>query len=178
MEKEKQKKYSCRKVRFSDENSALFTIKKINETASLKKKPTRAYLCSKCNSWHLTSKPDLYVLQDENKKLKTEIEKLNKSISDLNNQIKGLNDNKELRLKVKIDEQVKQLKHVNSITMKKLKEERNSNKDFINRISVSVSLLEKCFLKENLECDGQFCTGCWRDLVNQSLKQLKKTKDV
>lgn len=147
----KQKKYTCRKVRFSDENSALFTIKKINETASLKKKPNRAYLCSKCNSWHLTSKPDLYVLQDENKKLKSEIEKLNNSISDLKNEIKFLNDNKELRLKVKTDEQVKQLKHVNNIAMKKLKHERNESKEIINRFFVKQKEIAKKFWEDIFE---------------------------
>jgi predicted RNase H-like nuclease (RuvC/YqgF family) len=168
----------CRKVKFSDENSALFTIKKIEENSTIKKKPNRAYLCEKCNCWHLTSRPDIYVIQNENKELKKKTEELIKTIEELSTLNKQINskEDKETRFKVKKDEQIKQLKHTNSILTKKMSNIYKDKNDLINRLCVATSTLEQCFLPNNLECDGAICQGCWKDLVNKAIKKLKNEK--
>lgn len=45
----------CKKVKFANEEAALFFIKKLKATSSRVKKPVSTYLCENCFSWHLTS---------------------------------------------------------------------------------------------------------------------------
>ena len=45
----------CQKISFENEKEAKKEIRRIAETES-KQKPQRAYECSKCGGWHLTSK--------------------------------------------------------------------------------------------------------------------------
>ena len=32
--------------------------------------------------------------------------------------------------------------------------------------------LQKAFLPENRECDGEYCMGCWKDVVRETLKSM------
>ena len=78
---------NCNKIKYDNEESALFVLKKLNQIKTKKKRPTRAYLCY-CGSWHLTSRPDIKDIQQENSKLKLVISKLKYTISKLKNQIR------------------------------------------------------------------------------------------
>ena len=33
-------------------------------------------------------------------------------------------------------------------------------------------LLQQSFLPENIECDGAYCMGCWKDVVRETLKKM------
>jgi predicted RNase H-like nuclease (RuvC/YqgF family) len=48
----------CIKASFKDEETAMKYIKKLQATSKRDRIPQRAYLCEKCSTWHLTSKPD------------------------------------------------------------------------------------------------------------------------
>jgi hypothetical protein len=48
----------CKKSSFKDQESANKYILKLQATSKRDRIPQRAYLCEKCNTWHLTSKPD------------------------------------------------------------------------------------------------------------------------
>lgn len=88
MNYEAQKDTICKKVRFVDEEAALFYIKKLKKTSKRARKPVNAYLCPKCFSWHLTS-----IESKENKQLidkDREIVNLKKRIDHLNKEIKRL----------------------------------------------------------------------------------------
>ena len=50
----------CTKVKFSDEAQAENYIQKFQQTSKNKVKPIRSYLCKKCLSWHITTKPNKY----------------------------------------------------------------------------------------------------------------------
>jgi len=127
-------KKTCRKVKFTDENSATFTLKKITENSTLNKKPQRAYLCKICSSWHLTSKPDISSLQDELNNLKQENEQLKKKIKD-DNYKKEL----ELKYKIKRDTELKKLKNANFSLAKKLTEQRvKININDVKRVAYKV----------------------------------------
>jgi hypothetical protein len=39
----------------------------------------------------------------------------------------------------------------------------------VNEIMV---LLQQSFLPENIECDGAYCMGCWKDVVRETLKKM------
>lgn len=85
----------CAKVSYSEEKYANLDIKRFSLT-NRKVKPTRAYLCVKCNTWHLTSLPinsnvvkkyynKILVLNSRNKYLEKEIESLKFEIKKLSN---------------------------------------------------------------------------------------------
>ena len=61
----------CKKIGFEDEKSANFTLKKIIEVSKKKILPKRVYKCIRCSKWHLTSKPDIKVLQKQNLELRS-----------------------------------------------------------------------------------------------------------
>jgi tRNA uridine 5-carbamoylmethylation protein Kti12 len=61
----------CKKIGFENEKSAKFTLKKILEVSKKKILPKRAYMCSRCGKWHLTSKRDIKVLEKENLELRS-----------------------------------------------------------------------------------------------------------
>lgn len=121
----------CRKVKFTDENSATFTLKKITENSTLKKKPQRAYLCKVCNSWHLTSKPDVSDLQAQLNTLKQENEQLRKKIEEVS---KGL----EYKYRLKKDEELRKLKNANFSMAKKLTEGHKLNINDVKKVALKV----------------------------------------
>ena len=55
----------CKKTKYSSKEFAEFGIVHIQEKSFKAKVPVRAYLCDRCNCWHLTSKPDYFELQKE-----------------------------------------------------------------------------------------------------------------
>jgi len=65
----------CKKVMYASEQQANADIARIKQKSTRTKLPTRAYQCTKCNLWHLTSLPDykaLYTEQlAENQKIKS-----------------------------------------------------------------------------------------------------------
>lgn len=85
----------CAKVSYSEEKYANLDIKKFSLT-NRKVKPTRSYLCVKCNTWHLTSLPinsnvvkkyynKILIVNSKNKALEKEIESLKVEIKKLSN---------------------------------------------------------------------------------------------
>lgn len=36
-----------------------------------------------------------------------------------------------------------------------------------------IDKLNQAFLPENVECDGAFCMGCWKDIVREAIKMLQ-----
>ena len=47
---------NCVKIKYKSRGEALWVLKKIEENPKKRKKHKGAYLCSRCNGWHLTSK--------------------------------------------------------------------------------------------------------------------------
>lgn len=81
----------CKKVKFINEQTALFYIKKLKDTSVRIKKPVRSYLCEKCLCWHLTSREDRDVLiQKRIENYQLQIREKNKLITELNNKIHEL----------------------------------------------------------------------------------------
>ena len=75
----------CKKVKFADEKSIQFYIKKLRDTSVRIKKPVAGYLCSHCLCWHLTSRTQKDDIQMEKyratiKNQKELIEQLQSSI--------------------------------------------------------------------------------------------------
>jgi len=62
---EEEEKERCKKVSFINEDFALQYIKKLKETSTRTKVPSRAYLCETCLNWHLTSKGEYPVEEKE-----------------------------------------------------------------------------------------------------------------
>lgn len=69
-------KKDCKKTKYRTQADALFALTKLKELSTRKVIPSRCYHCLRCKLWHLTSKPNLYDLIEENKLLKIELEKL------------------------------------------------------------------------------------------------------
>lgn len=150
----KNKFIKCKKVKFNDENSASFTLKKIHQNTTLDKKPIRAYECKICGCWHLTSKPDVFAVESENKMLVEE----NKI---LKQQIEGLqkNENYQIKLDARKDSLVKQLKQQFSMMageMKKIRAEKSRIQNEL--ISLKLSL-EKPQISEKSCTDDTSCNS-------------------
>jgi len=75
---EKQKYIKCKKVSFVDKISAEITLKQIIKNNTSENLPQRAYECNKCGYWHLTTKPDINLLIEENSNLKKKVNELTK----------------------------------------------------------------------------------------------------
>ena len=45
----------------------------------------------------------------------------------------------------------------------------------VNEIMV---LLQQSFLPENIECDGAYCMGCWKDVVRETLKKMANLSPI
>lgn len=80
-------KQYCRKVSFADEKSANDYLQRLSKTSIREVVPQRAYLCEKCNAWHLTSKK--YFFDAKIEELKTEYQKV---IDSLESQLKIAKD--------------------------------------------------------------------------------------
>lgn len=39
-----------------------------------------------------------------------------------------------------------------------------------------IKKLNECFLPHNVECDGSYCTGCWKDVVREAIKMLDSSQ--
>ena len=39
-------------------------------------------------------------------------------------------------------------------------------------------LLQQSFLPENIECDGAYCMGCWKDVVRETLKKMANLSPI
>ncbi len=80
-------KYTCNKVSYSSEVFAKQDIKRFKFIDDGRTKPIRAYLCSKCNTWHITSKINLEAtilsLTIENESLRITVADLQTKIKDL-----------------------------------------------------------------------------------------------
>lgn len=75
----------CIKTSFANEQYALEFIKRLQATSKRATKPTRAYLCTDCLNWHITSKKEIEKDNSERQiaNLKKEIENKNLVIKDL-----------------------------------------------------------------------------------------------
>jgi hypothetical protein len=45
----------------------------------------------------------------------------------------------------------------------------------VNEIMV---YLQKATLPENIECDGAYCMGCWKDVVRETLKKMANLSPI
>lgn len=81
-------KNECGKVSFINEKFANEYIEKLQKTSTRQRKPIRAYLCSQCLTWHLTSKTEFD--EDEIKVLKEKVKQKNILITALNKRINEL----------------------------------------------------------------------------------------
>jgi len=53
-------------------------------------------------------------------------------------------------------------------------EKKEANRLFeIELIEKAITLLNESFLPQNLECDGAYCMGCWKDKVKEAIEFLK-----
>ncbi len=66
----------CNKAKYSSEEYAMLDLAKIRRSSNRAVLPKRAYECTKCGKWHLTSMPDYKKLLDEILELKTKIKEL------------------------------------------------------------------------------------------------------
>lgn len=60
-----------------------------------------------------------------------------------------------------------------SVTYKELidLDDVKTNKELI------IDKLNEAFLPKNIECDGSFCQGCWKDIIREVIKMIKENKD-
>jgi len=93
----------CTKTSFANEKFALEHIEKIKKTSVSEFQPNRAYLCSTCNTWHLTSRFDeklkrinelKILVESERKKYRAEIKGLHQLVSNMKDEIKLLRKSK------------------------------------------------------------------------------------
>lgn len=54
---------ACVKVKFRSEKDAQFYIDKLAKKSTRKVIPQRSYLCRICNTWHLTSQPNKFLIE-------------------------------------------------------------------------------------------------------------------
>jgi predicted nucleic acid-binding Zn-ribbon protein len=96
---------NCTKAKFTNESEAIFFIDKLKKTSKRERKPQTAYLCKRCNTWHITSiklEVDIAMdkLKNQNKQLYNSLIKRNEKIKKLNEKIEKLEaDNANLRFK-------------------------------------------------------------------------------
>ena len=115
--------FICTKSRYASEKMALIDIKRFAKESTRKEIPIRAYHCDKCNSWHLTSRPDIDFLVNENKNLKEELEKRINEVRTLNKTIITFENRKINSEKMEEqDNRIKKLIHLNLSINKELKD--------------------------------------------------------
>jgi hypothetical protein len=84
---------TCPKTYFLDEKQAEYYIDKLQRTSAREIKPIRAYLCTRCFNWHLTSEENKgnnhiqYVGQNKFINYEYELKKCNQTIQ----QLRGIN---------------------------------------------------------------------------------------
>jgi len=118
---------SCKKVSYSTQEFAEMDIKRFG-SMNREVKPTRAYLCIKCNTWHLTSSPINANV----------VKKYYNTIIDLKSKIKILESNNiELNKTLK-----KQSNNSIQVSLIKVKQECKKHKKKANEYIVKFS--EKC----------------------------------
>lgn len=47
-----------------------------------------------------------------------------------------------------------------------------------SQINELIADLTKCFLSHNMECYGQRCTGCWKDIVRSTIEKALTLKPI
>jgi hypothetical protein len=100
----------CPKTRFATKADADFYIKKIQANPNKSGKvPVRAYLCNRCQTWHLTSQVDYVKQAEEQSKeiaaLKSENTRLRAELIEARQE-----ESKDLRKEVRVDQSVKAVK--------------------------------------------------------------------
>jgi hypothetical protein len=118
----------CKKVAFSDEKQALFYVDKLKKTSDRPVVPQRAYLCQKCNNWHLTSKQEnktYTAILAENELLKKQLADKERIISEIKgyNAAKGALD-KDALIKQKNDKLVEQNNKISKLESKLKKKDK------------------------------------------------------
>lgn len=86
----------CKKTKFANEKFALQYIEKLSKTSTREVKPIRAYLCTYCGSWHLTSretKEAIFIqeLKNEISVLQVQKRQLQEEADNVRSQMKALN---------------------------------------------------------------------------------------
>lgn len=85
---------NCKKAKFANEAEAIFFIEKLKKTSKRERKPQHAYLCKRCNTWHITSIK--LEVDDAIDKLKKQNEELQVALTKRNEKIKTLTEKVEL----------------------------------------------------------------------------------
>lgn len=75
----------CDKVKYATKAFAEADIKKLKSNSIRDKIPIRAYLCYRCDAWHLTSQDSKEMrvisnLEEQNRNLKAKVERLEKEV--------------------------------------------------------------------------------------------------
>lgn len=119
----------CKKVKYSTEAFAMQDVARIEKVSKRDKVPVRAYLCTRCKGWHLTSSEDINVF-------KSLIESLKKENEDLILENKKLKtgQNREENIIVKTNQQIKILNKAIGKNNEIISKLRKSNKELASEI--------------------------------------------
>lgn len=90
-----------------------------------------------------------------------------------------------MRKEERMDKEEILRKHLNSIDKKGIKPHDAYKSAMEEYASLRISELEakvkdaavklnECFIPKNIECDGGFCVGCWKDVVREVINSLNK----
>lgn len=80
----------CKKTKYPTEEGALLDIARIKRISNRNKIPQKAYFCTTCSSWHLTSKKSSQSrLQDKVKEYKDKLKEANETIKTLKEELKN-----------------------------------------------------------------------------------------
>jgi hypothetical protein len=135
----------CKKVSYSSEEFADSDIKLFN-MENRRLKPTRSYLCLKCNTWHLTSSPisSLVVKRyyKEIVSLKNMVNLLTKNVNTLKADVTRISNSKSAVKLLKLQEECKKLKRDNIFYRNRFQEKCNEFSAFKNQVNKLIEQIE------------------------------------
>lgn len=135
----------CTKTKFANEEAAKHAIRQIAKKNPTGKRPTRAYECSLCGLWHLTSRPDIEVIYEENNHLKTQVANLKHEIY-LMNYEKNLmtkQERNEVAKETKKENMYQQLRLANNALRERNKRIQKDNRELLQTIIKLQNEIEK-----------------------------------
>lgn len=73
-------------------------------------------------------------------------------------------------------ERIRELESLLQLSEAKVKLNYQDAKNLEGKIKEASEKLNEVFLPKNLECDGPYCIGCWKDVVREVLNKLNPDK--
>lgn len=131
-------KAACTKVQYTSEAFAIADIERIKRNSKRDKVPQNAYLCSRCNFWHLTSQKikSIKAIEPLTKcieKLKLEIAEYKRTIADLKHKLNHPKQpSKEERKEINREMVVCELKKQNQKLIEDIARLRKEKSELIN----------------------------------------------